>query len=455
MEINWKTFFTGKRITQIGLGLLGRGVGDAEFLAEMGAELTVTDLKTAEQLKPSVERLAKYKNIKFVLGEHRLEDFSAKGGQAKPDFILKGAGVPIDSPYIAEARRNNISIEMSASLFVKLAPKNVKIIGVTGTRGKTTTTMLIYEILKKSFGENKVFLGGNIKDTATLPLLKEVKDGDYVVMELDSWQLQGFGESKISPNVSVFTTFYPDHMNYYKNDMKVYFADKANIFKYQKKGDVLIVGEQVNNYNCAEIPERAEIARTASVPKEWSIKIPGEHNLQNIACAILATRALKVSEEIIREVVENFGGVPGRLEFIREINGVKIYNDTTSTTPEATVAGLRSLGSGRKNIVLIIGGDDKNLDMSGLIAEIPKYCRAVVMFKERGTDRIKNEVLSFKKKGLEVYEEEGLEATVKRALSVAQNGDFLLYSPAFSSFGKYFKNEYERGEQFVELVKRL
>ena len=454
MEINWKTFFTGKRITQIGLGLLGRGVGDAEFLAEMGAELTVTDLKTAEQLKPSVERLAKYKNIKFVLGEHRLEDFSAKGGQAKPDFILKGAGVPIDSPYIAEARRNNIPIEMGASLFVKLAPKNVKIIGVTGTRGKTTTTMLIYEILKKSFGENKVFLGGNIKDTATLPLLKEVKDGDYVVMELDSWQLQGFGESKISPNVSVFTTFYPDHLNYYGGSMEKYFADKANIFKYQKEKDVLIVGEQITSLNL-EIPNRAGVAMTNIVPADWKIKIPGEHNLQNIACAILATRALKVPEEIIREAVENFGGVPGRLEFIREINGVKIYNDTTSTTPEATVAGLRALGSRRKNIVLMMGGDDKNLDMSGLIAEIPKYCRAVVMFKERGTDRIKNEVLSFKKKGLEVYEEEGLEATVKRALSVAQNGDFLLYSPAFSSFGKYFKNEYERGEQFVELVKRL
>ena len=221
--MDYKQFFQGKKITQLGLGLLGRGVGDAEFLAECGADLLVTDKKTKEELKPSLERLAKFPNIKFVLGEHRLEDFKNR------NFILKGAGVPLDSPYIEEARKNAVPIEMSASLFAKLAPKGVKIVGITGTRGKTTTTMLIYEILKEAFGQDKVFLGGNIKDMVTLPLLKSVKENDYVVMELDSWQLQGFDEAKISPNVAVFTTFLEDHMNYYSGSMEKYFADKANI----------------------------------------------------------------------------------------------------------------------------------------------------------------------------------------------------------------------------------
>ena len=148
--------------------------------------------------------------------------------------------------------------------------------------------------------------------------------------------------------------------------------------------------------------------------------------------------------------------MPGRLELIREIKGIKIYNDNNSTTPDATIAGLRAFGLGKqKKIILIMGGDEKNLDMSLLIKEIPKYCSKVVLFKERGTERIKKEVFSLEKKEVQVYEEEGLDACVGRAFSVAHSGESILYSPAFSSFGKYFKNEYDRGGQFVELIKKL
>ena len=246
---NWREFFKKKKITVIGLGLLGRGLGDAIFLAEHGAELIVTDLRDEKTLAPSLAKLERYKDIRYTFGGHKLEDFR------KRDFILKAAGVPLDSPYIAEARKNKIPIKMDASLFAKLMPKGIILVGVTGTRGKSTTTALIYEILKERFKiydlrfknrkKPKVYRGGNLLSEATLPLLEKVHAGDIVVLELDSWQLQGFHDAKISPQVAVFTTFLDDHLLYYKGNRKRYFEDKAAIFRYQKKGDVLIAGEQV------------------------------------------------------------------------------------------------------------------------------------------------------------------------------------------------------------------
>ena len=239
----------------------------------------VTDLKTKNQLQPSLNKLSASggRNIKYVLGRHRLSDFKGK------DMIIKAAGVPLDSPYLKEAIKNKIPVEMDASLFAKLS--EAKIIGVTGTRGKSTTTRIIYNVLKES--GRRVFLGGNIKGLATLPLLKAVNPpasgGDIVVMELDSWQLQGFGDAKISPHISVFTNFMNDHMNYYKNNMKRYFKDKANIFKHQNKNDFLIMGKKaqkaVKIFFGKKIKSKIIIATLKNIPKNWKIKIPGEHNL--------------------------------------------------------------------------------------------------------------------------------------------------------------------------------
>ena len=189
---DYKKYFKGKKITVMGLGLLGRGLGITSFLAQCGADLIVTDLKSKKELKESISKLSKHKNIKFVLGKHRIEDFKGR------DMIIKSAGVPIDSPYIKEAKKNKISVEMDVSLFFKLA-NNIKLVGITGTRGKSMTTALTYEILKKNEKtlKRKVYLGGNVRGVATLPLLKKVKEGDILVAELDSWQMQGFGEAKI------------------------------------------------------------------------------------------------------------------------------------------------------------------------------------------------------------------------------------------------------------------
>jgi len=439
---DYKKFFKGKKITVMGLGLLG-GVGDIKFLAECGAELIVTDLKEKKDLKPSLDALRQFKNIKYTLGSHDLDDFKNR------DLIIKAPSTPLDSPYIAFARKHNIPITMWAALFSKFAQEvGVKVVGITGTRGKTTTTAMIVHILRTA--HKKVIEGGNVQGTSVLSNLPKLRKGTIVVLELDSWKLQGFNDLQISPNVSVFTTFLPDHLNYYAGDMKKYFMDKANIFGFQKKGDVLIVGKQVVPFlkKWTQYRDKQYVVPPVLLPKGWTLRVPGEHNIYNASLAREVAQNLGIKDAVIKKALQNFKGVAHRLQLVREIKGVKFYNDTTATTPDATIVALHTLGGkNNNNIVLIAGGTDKNLDMGNLIKEIPRYCKAVVLLSGNGTDRVK---VSFKS----ATEVDNLKKAVTVARKFAQRGDIILLSPAFASLGM-FKNEYDRGDQFMKIVKNL
>lgn len=446
--MNYKDYFVGKKILMMGLGILGRGVNVAKFLAECGAELTITDLKTEEQLASSLKKLKKFPNIKYVLGRHDLSDFQNK------DMVIKAAGVPLDSPYIVEARKNNIPVEMDASLFARLSTSNVDIIGITGTRGKSTVTHLIYAILKEAFKntKRKVYLGGNVKGLATLPLLKKVKDGDIVVMELDSWQLQGFEESQISPNIAVFTTFLPDHQNYYKNDMDKYFSDKANVYRWQKENDWLVLGGKIiKEKDKIGIKGQTIIADKKNISKKWKIKLLGEHNLQNVALAVEAGKKLGVEDKMIKKAVENFKGLPGRLEFVKEVKGVKYYNDTTATTPEAVMVALESLKENKGKIILLGGGADKNLEYEEYAKIVKKYVKALILFKGLASNKI---ISALGKTKFPVEIVDSMKKAIEVAKANAKKGDVVLLSPAAASFG-VFKNEFDRGEQFNKLVNRI
>lgn len=443
MTMTYLEFFKDKKVTLMGLGLLGRGVGDAEFLAQCGAQMLVTDLKTDEKLAPSIEYLKKYPNVTFHLGGHIVDDFE------NTDMVIKAAGVPLDSLYVKAARGKGVPVYMSGALCAKFAAEaGATVIGATGTRGKSTVAHLLHHVLKKV--GKPVHLGGNIRGVSTLALLPEIKKGDILILELDSWQLQGFGDLHISPHIAIFTNLLPDHMNYYP-DMGTYLQDKSNIFRFQKDGDYLFVGTLVLNTLEGLRPPVAPHTATP-LKEEWQLRIPGAHNRENAALAAAALKALGLTVDDIRSGIESFEGLEGRLQFVGEKNGVKIYNDNSATTPDATIVALRALGDVKRNIVLIMGGDEKWLDMSALLSEIPKWCSKVVLFKERGTERIREEVLKLDDKGVRIFEEEGLPATVEKAFSVAQQGEIILYSPAFSSFGKYFKNEFDRSDQFVTLV---
>lgn len=443
----YQEYFKGKRITLMGLGLLGRGVGDARFLAQCGAELLVTDLKTKEQLAESLEQLKEFPHIIYRLGGHVLEDFQNR------DLVLKAAGVPLNSPYIAEAKKNHIPVRMSADLFVELS--GLPTVAITGTRGKSTVTHMIAHILKTAGKE--VLLGGNVRGVSTLALLPQVTPVSIAVLELDSWQLQGFGEAHIAPHVGVFTTFYPDHMNYYGSSMEQYFADKANIFLNQTESDTLVLGEQmapfVKEFGYAnKIKAHTAIVSAKNLSKTTTLKIPGQHNRYNAALAQAAAAALGVDEKIIKAALESFEGVEGRLQFLKEVRGVKIYNDNNATTPDATIAALRAFGDS-KNIVLIMGGSDKGLDMQPLVDEIHTRCKKVFLLDGAGTQRIKDQIESdLTLLSGQVYQ--GVPEVAQAAFAACVPGDILLFSPAFASFGM-FKNEYDRNDQFVAAVASL
>ncbi len=467
--------FEGKRVTVMGLGLLGRGVGDVEFLAKCGAEVLVTDKKTDVELAESVEKLKAYPNVTLHLGgsssttalgfsktEYRQENL---GGHDEKDFtdcdmVFKAAGVPMDSPYIAAARRAGVAVYMSTALFAKYAmEEGATIVGVTGTRGKSTVTQMIYHTLmrEKLFlplpqtGETvspqrPVLLGGNIRGISTLALLPEVTKDSIVVLELDSWQLQGFGDLKISPQVAVFTNLMADHQNYYKDEAQ-YFADKVNIFRHQRQGDTLVIGKSLEE-RFREVKPPVEARMSQSIPEDWQLKIPGEHNRENASLAAEALRALGLSEDAIRAGLESFGGVEGRLQLVREINGVKIYNDNNATTPDATIAALNALDpAGKQNVVLIIGGADKGLDVSGMQPAVHAHCKKAFFLAGTGTERIRTD-----SPDTPVFS--SLKEAIEAAMAAAVPDDIILFSPAFASFGM-FKNEYDRNDQFVAAVKAL
>jgi UDP-N-acetylmuramoylalanine--D-glutamate ligase len=434
-EVNYRAFFEGKKITMLGLGLLGRGVGDAEFLAQIGAQVLVTDRKTEKELEASVEKLKQYPNISFFLGGHRTADFTTS------DMVIKAAGVPIVSEEIKEARAANVPVYMSTALFAKFAREiGAKIVGVTGTRGKSTVTNMIFHTLQKAGILSHI--GGNIRGVSTLALLPKVKKGDICVLELDSWQLQGFGDLEISPDVAVFTNLMPDHLNYYPN-MNAYFSDKANIFKFQTERDALIVGENVIDRVRAALPT-ATPTLPSPIPMDIQLSVPGEHNRTNASLASKALLALHVPEDVIRSGLETFPGVEGRLQYVRTVNGVKIFNDNNATTPEATIAALSSFPE--RTLILIAGGSDKGLDLEDLVSEIQRTCKKVVLLSGNGTDRLKSQIIG------EVFE--SLKGALDSALASAVSGDVILFSPGFASFGM-FKNEYDRNDQFLAIAKTI
>lgn len=432
--MNAREFFAHKRVTILGLGLLGRGVGDARFIASCGASVIVTDRKAAEELSGSIAALSGIGNIEFHLGGHRREDFTGC------DMVIKGAGVRLDSPEIAAARAAGVPVYMSTALAARFARDvGATVVGVTGTRGKSTVAHLIFHTLTAV--SRRAHLGGNVRGVSTLEMVPEIKPGDILVLELDSWQLQGFGDLAMSPDIAVFTNLMPDHLNYYP-DETAYFTDKANIFRFQRQGDTLIAGPAIIQRIRDAVPPIAPI--TPEPLADIVLKLEGAHNRENAVLAALALRALGLGHEDIRRGLESFAPVEGRLQFLREARGVKIYNDNNATTPEATIAAIESFPPGK--VVLICGGADKGLELKPLASLVGSRCKSVYLLSGSGTARLRQQLIA------PVFD--SIESALKAALEASVAGDILLFSPGFASFGM-FKNEYDRNDAFVAAVDTL
>jgi len=454
--------FKDKKVTIMGLGLLEGGVGTAKFFCQQGAKVLITDLKTKEQLKESVQKLKGF-SIEYVLGRHRVRDFT------EPDLVIKNPAVPNDSPYLGFARQYNVPIESDISIFFKLS--KAPIIGVTGTKGKSTVSTIIYLLLKSKYP--KTILAGNI-GVSPLEYLSKITPKTKVVLEISSFALETL---KKSPEIAVITNVFPDHLDRY-NNFQEYITAKKRIFAFQRKKDILVLNyddvqtrsffvnalSRVYFFSKGKTPAKSQQKRFGCFLKGKNIlfnqgkdyicdiknlKLEGEDNLSNVLAAVSIAKILKVPEENIKKVLEDFKGVSDRQEFIKEINGIKYFNDTTATTPQSTIAAIKSLPDSK--IVLIAGGQDKNLNYKNLAKEIKKRVDCLVLLPGTASNKIKKELRALNS-SVQIIHTNSMGKAVSRATKKAE--DIVLLSPGAASFN-LFKNEFDRGEQFKKAVKKI
>jgi UDP-N-acetylmuramoylalanine--D-glutamate ligase len=454
-----------KKVTVMGIGLHGGSKNMIKWLLEQGAQVVATDIKKEIELKSTLEELKNFKNLKIVVGHHRPEDFQ------KTDLVIKNPTVPWDNKYIQIALKNKIPVEMDSSIFMKEV-KTSNIIGITGTKGKTTTATLMAKILEDA--GKKVFKVG-IGQEAVMDKLKKITAKDFVVFEMSSWRLSGLKKAKISPKYSLVTNIHPDHLNHY-NSMEDYLEDKKQIYLHQSPEDFVVF-----NY---DNPITKEMSEGASAKRVYfsDNKIPGDrvvfvqegkiiakfgekeekiceikkfglkgaHNLHNILGAVSMAIVLGIEANKIKKSLISFKGVAHRLEFVRSLKGVEFYNDTTATTPDSAIAGVNSF---LKPINIIIGGSSKKLDPTDFLKKLVKsrYVKNIFIMESPIAEKIKDELMElggeFKIKGIF----NNFEETIKSAYQEAESGEVVLLSPGFASFGM-FENEFDRGRQFKKIA---
>ncbi len=464
-----KDFFKGKRVTVFGVGLNGGALGAIEFLIQSGVrEVIATDIRSREELAPTLEKLKKYKNIVYVLGQHRPEDFM------NVDMVVKTPGIPWTNEYVKRAVEKKIPVETDASLFFQMV-KN-KTIAVTGTRGKSTTASLIAHILEQS-GKPVVRVG--INQIGFLSELGKITPESIIVAELSSWRLSSLRKIEWRPDISVVTNLFPDHQNYYKS-MEAYAKDKQVILEFQKETDTAVLNfdhEVVRSWGEKALAKRYFFSQSGQslengvslvngeaveyvhgvIQPLCSLVTPflvGEHNKANVLSSVAATHALGIPGEKIQKALETFHGLPHRFEFVTTKNDITYINDTAATSPDALVAALNTLTT---PAVLIAGGADKNFDFTSLVPVMYEKTKAIILFKGTGTEKLLPLLEKYaKEKGEErIFPVVG---SMRDAVTVAEEnaeaGDTILLSPGMASFG-IFKNEFDRGEQFRQAVKEM
>lgn len=432
--------FKNKRVLIFGLGLNQGGLGSANFFASQGAKVKVTDLRSREVLKESIDQLKKYPNIKYSLDRHKYEDIDWA------DLIIKNPAVKPGNPYIEYAAKLGKQVETDIGLFLHFV-KPQQIIGITGTKGKSTTASLIYEILKKA--GKKVVLSGNI-GTSVLNTLADIKNNTLVVLEISSFQLEAFDLNKVSPKWAVITNIHPDHLNYYSS-MEEYINSKKIIGKYQTKSGLLFISKDNAILDRKDFLStfKGKIIRFSKkdLPKDLKPYLIGEHNLENIAAALEVGKILDINEEDLIQTIEDFQGVPFRMELIKQWRGVKIYNDTAATTPDAGIKALQTL----PNCILIAGGMNKNMSYEEYTNTVDKYAKQVFFLEGDSTEEIKRSMKN-KEKIAGTYD--NLEKLLLDIKPTVQSGDVILFSPSATSFN-LFQNEFDRGRKFNEAVQKI
>ncbi len=447
--------FRKKDITVIGVGV--SNVPLIRLLVRYGARVTACDKKSAEALGDVYPELTAL-GVSFALGENYLSNLTG-------EYIFRTPGMHPENPALQAARDNGSIITSEMEAFFAVCP--CKIIAVTGSDGKTTTTTLIYEILKKS--GYTCHLGGNI-GTPLLAKVPAMKPEDFAIVELSSFQLMTMQKS---PNIAAITNLAPNHLDVHK-DMEEYIGAKKNIFLHQSAGDTLVLNAD-DAISSAFQPESgvtllqfsmekpvqngvflagsniclAKDGNAETIMRVSDIKIPGRHNVANYMTAA-AVCARFVSTDDIFSVAKNFGGVEHRIELVREFNGVRYYNDSIASSPTRTIAGLRSFS---QKVILIAGGYDKKIPYDVIGPEILAHVKRLILVGPTAPliQRATESAAGFAEHPIPITEFQEFYDAVCFARDAAAEGDIVLLSPASASFDR-FQNFAQRGNCFKKIV---
>ena len=451
----------GKRITVLGLGIEGTDL--VRYLANQGAVVTVSDVKSPEALASRIKALDGLP-VRFSLGEHRVEDV------VSADMVFVSQGIPLSLPAIEAAREQGVPVSSMTRLFLELCPGPT--IGITGSSGKTTTTALVAAMFAAA-GRRHV-VGGNI-GTGLLGLLDCVTPETWVVLELSHSQLE---TAERSPHLACVLNVTPNHLDRYS--WEEYVALKLRILQGQTRDDIAVLNldDEVvcsfatetpakivwfsarrppNGGASAFLREGAIVWRQGAVDSKLlsasEIPLRGAHNVANVLAAVAIAGAVGLDAGAIARAVREFKPVPHRIELVGEIDGVAYYNDSIATTPERTLAGLRSF---TEPVVLLLGGHEKHLPLEELANEALERCRAVICFGEAGPllEEALRAAAAERANGAQIERVATLADAVEAARAQAKPDDVVLLSPACASYDAY-ENFEQRGEDFRQMVRRL
>jgi len=458
MKTNW----TGTRV--LILGAARQGLALARWLSLHGAHLTLSDMRPETDLRLARESLTEYP-IDWALGGHPLELLDTT------DVLCLSGGVPLTLPIVVEAVRRGIPLSNDSQIFMEVAP--CRTIGITGSAGKTTTTTLVGNMAKHAYGDN-TYVGGNIGDPM-INYVDSMRADDIAILEISSFQLD---QMTISPNIAAILNITPNHLDRH-GTMEAYTAAKRHILEFQNEQDAAILGRddkgawslrntvhgKLYTFSLDELEQglngtylhdgllnlRDGNAYLPLMLRE-KVFLRGDQNVSNVLAAFAIGHAAGFPLDAMLEAAEEFRGVPHRLELVRELRGVRWYNDSTATAPERSMAAIRAFD---EPIVLLLGGRDKDLPWEDLMRLVGERVDHVVLFGE-AAEKIRNtaQALGLRESGSKIRRTQSLHDAIIQAAEIAESGDVVLLSPGGTSFDE-FKDFAERGERFREWVLAL
>lgn len=428
-----------KRVTVAGLGRFGGQIAAARWLAGQGAQVLITDQAPAEKLADSVRQLDGIP-IDFRLGEHREDDFT------KADLIVASPAIPPSNKYLQAARAAGVPVMTEIRLFIERCPATI--VGVTGTKGKSTTTAMLGQILRRRF---TTWVGGNIGHSLLLELDK-IDKTHLVVLELSSFMLEYLGEMRWSPHVAVVTMVATDHLDWH-GSREAYVRAKTNLVRFQRPDDLAVLNEEDPGSMELSTQTRARVVRFGLRDRRpLQLMIPGKHNQSNAQAAFTAAYELGVGRDDAQEALRDFRGLPHRLELVHEHNGVRFFNDSIATIPEAAIAALESFPP--KRVIQIVGGYDKGLPMTAMCNALVERAKAVLCIGATGSKLAGMMSESPRQGAASVYHCGDLPTAMRIARQTASPGDIVLLSTGCASYDQ-FTNFEKRGEMFAELARSV